>query len=64
MSTFNICILIALLLGICAMSGGFISNKSSNFDNGSFLLQMLLIVGGGVLVVLSLLIKLIDSLVG
>lgn len=64
MTLFNICILIALVVGIVAAVAGFTMNKSSNFDDGSFIVQICLIAGGGGLVILAILVKFIASLVG
>ena len=64
MSVGNLAVLIALLLGLALFLAGLLRDKSSNFDDGSFIVQIILMVAGGALVALALLAKFIASLFG
>ena len=64
MSVGNLAVLIALLLGLALFLAGLLRDKSSSFDDGSFIVQIILMVAGGGLILLALLAKFIASLFG
>lgn len=59
---FNLVILGMLVGGICCIGIAYRLNSKSSFEDGSFMLQMVLIIVGGGLLVVGLVWKLILSL--
>lgn len=61
--TYNHIILGVLLVGILLLIISWQMDSKSNFDDGSFMIQMLLMILGSIMVVGGLVCKLITSLV-
>jgi len=58
----NLYIAIAFVAGVALIITGYAKNKSSNFDDGTFIVQIICIVAGAGLVVLALVWKFVLSL--
>lgn len=64
MSITNIIVILFLLIGTTGLGVGIWKNRSSNFDDGSFISEIFLIIFGITLIAIALAIKFISSLIG
>ena len=64
MSITNIIVIIFLFIGTISLAIGIWKNRSSNFDSGSFITEIFLVIFGITLVMIALAIKFISSLIG
>lgn len=61
MTTPNIVILCMLIAGTASVTAGIRTNKMSSFEDGSFVVQMLMILAGAVAVAAALVWKFVAS---
>jgi hypothetical protein len=57
----NYIIAALMIVGVIMLITGFCANKSSSFDDGSFIVQVLLMVAGGAAIIVALLWKFVLS---
>lgn len=50
----NLIIAILLIVGIAALIAAYLMDRWSSFDNGGFMIQIVLIIAGGVAIVMGL----------